>query len=340
MRLRDRLRGATTVQPPGASAVSTDGPSTGCTPTDVPSTVGPPAGTPVPQVGPRMLADLAACLATGSDVGRVVRGTGSAITTNVAGAEHYQRAITWAASQLVGTAGTTAPAVVLREKGRAGDPPNVRVLVHGVVVGHLFREEARCWAPVLRECEDRGVYLVGVATLREPNYEGRRTVTIALRPGLVGFTSTLAADLAADRAGTAEARRARKEATATADAVRAAAAREMTPHERTQVLATLRTLRRGALGRTREQSDDALATWATIVPTLRAHVDATGAASPPLDVDKPLVTALQDAEGAAGDLLTAGETDRPGQDHAWAGYLRDLAVALDDQVGPAASPEA
>ena len=313
MRLRDRFRAASAAQTPTAMIFA------------------PQALAPVAELGAELLADLAACLATGEDTGQVVRGTGAAVTTNVAGAEHHQSAITWAAARHRATGAEIAPALVLREPTRAHDPHAVRVLVHGVCVGHLFHEEALSWGPLLLECERRGVHLVGVATLREPNFEGRRTVTIALRPSLAGFVSSLAADLAVDLAETTKARRARKEAHARAEAARAAAARPLSPSERTHVLATLHALSDGDPAPTQARTEAALALWATILPALITHVDALVTAAPGPDSVEPLVTALEDAESAADDLPDATEAERPGQHQEWAGHLADLAVALSEQ---------
>jgi hypothetical protein len=142
----------------------------------------------------------------------MTRGRGSAHILKAAGTQHRQAVIAAIArryreshaTRVVNSSpGETLPnepiaaAIVLRNPTNPYDSNAVQILIDGIHVGFLAKEEAKQWQPVLIECEKRGITLVGAARFIGQDGWGLR---IQLRDNLPGFTGPITEKLQSDQA--------------------------------------------------------------------------------------------------------------------------------------------
>jgi hypothetical protein len=74
----------------------------------------------------------------------------------------------------------------MREPTNAHDRKAIAVLVDGIHIGYLFREDAALWQPMLKECERLGRVLVGSLGFYEAQ-DGLIGARVALRDCLPGY---------------------------------------------------------------------------------------------------------------------------------------------------------
>jgi len=134
------------------------------------------------------------CMRTNKDVDSFTRGRGSASLISVAGTSYHKDLIAKIASRYpatresAGDPGGVAAAIVMRDPHNEHDRNAIRVLVDGLHVGFLPKDEAKQWQPVLIECERRGVTLVGMVRFVGEQRWGLR---LQLRDNLPGYSGPI-----------------------------------------------------------------------------------------------------------------------------------------------------
>ena len=126
------------------------------------------------------------CVVSGRDAGTMTRGRGSAHLLQVAGTQYRKEAISSIARRYRRERrdDPIAAAVVVRDPTNSHDSNAVRVLIDGIHVGFLSRDNAIAWQPTLVECERRGLTLVGMVRFVGKDGWGLR---LQLRDNLPGF---------------------------------------------------------------------------------------------------------------------------------------------------------
>jgi hypothetical protein len=277
---------------------------------------------PLVELTPKVLAAVTECHRTGRDVGVATRGEGSALSMTVAGTYRRQEAMRYVSTLERGPDEESVAAVALREPTNAFDKDAVRVLVGGVHVGFLPRDDAALWQSVLQECERRRVLLVGSVRLRPADSRGELSAVIDLRDGLPGFAGQVSAKRAAARAAAERAAKAKQAADLAHAEARVAAARPMTDVERNEVIQTLTQLTNEDDVRTKAKATAIVKQLRKLFPLLRAHIDAVEAAG--RDIDLPISDAFSEVEDAADTLVDDPEDADERED-----LYYDLSLALD-----------
>jgi hypothetical protein len=279
---------------------------------------------PMVELSPKVLAAVTKCHQTGRDVGVATQGEGNELSITVAGTNHRQEAMRYV-SQMVGGAGEKpVAAVVLREPTNVFDNDAIRVLVDGVHIGFLPRDDAPPWQSVLQECERRGFLLVGSVRLLPPDSRGELSAVIGLRDGLPGFAGQVIAKRAAARAAAERAAKAKEAADLAHADARAAAARPMTDVERNAVIQTLTRLMNEDNVRTKAKATAIVKQLRKLFPLLHGHVEAAEQAADGVK-HLPISDAFSVVEDAADTLVDDPEDADEREDLYW-----ELSLALDD----------
>jgi len=275
------------------------------------------------ELTPDVLAAVTKCHLTGRDVGVATRGEGSALSMTVSGTDFRQEAMRYVSTLERGPGQDKVAAVALREPTNGFDKDAVRVLVDGVHVGFLPRDDAALWQSVLQECERRSVLLVGSVRLRPTDSRGELSAVIGLRDGLPGFAGQVSSKRAAARAAAKSVTDAKQAADLAKAEARIAAARPMTDLERDEVIQTLTRLTNEDDVRTKARATAIVKQLRKLFPLLRAHIDAVEAAGS--DMDLSISEAFSEVEDAADTLVDDPEDADERED-----LYYDLSLALDD----------
>jgi hypothetical protein len=276
------------------------------------------------ELPPKVLAAVTKCHRAGRDVGVATQGEGNELSITVAGTNHRQETMRYV-SKLVGRPGEkTVAAVALREPTNVFDKDAVRILVDGVQIGFLPRDDAAPWQSVLQECERRGVLLVGSVRLLPADSRGELSAVIGLRDGLPGFAGQVVAKRAAARVAAERTAKAKEAADLAHADARAAVARPMTDLERNGVIQTLTRLMNEDNVRTKAKATSIVKQLRKLFPLLHGHVEAAEQAA---DGDKhlPISDAFSEVEDAADTLVDDPEDADERED-----LYSDLCLALDD----------
>ena len=276
------------------------------------------------ELTPDVLAAVTKCHLTGRDVGVATRGEGSALSMTVSGTDFRQEAMRYVSTLERGPGQDKVAAVALREPTNGFDKDAVRVLVGGVHVGFLPRDDAALWQSVLQECERRKVLLVGSVRLLPADSRGGLSAVIGLRDGLPGFAGQVSSQRAAARAATERVAKAKQDADLARADARAAEARPMTDVERNEVIQTLTRLTNEDDVRTKAKATAIVKQLRKLFPLLHGHVEAAEQAANG-DKHLPISEAFSEVEDAADTLVDDPEDADERED-----LYYDLSLALDD----------
>ena len=279
---------------------------------------------PLVELAPDVLAAVTECHRTSQDVGVATRGEGTALSIKVAGTYLRQDAMRYVSTRERGPDEKTVAAVALREPTNAVDKDAVRILVDGVQIGFLYRDDAAMWQSVLQECERRKVLLVGSVQLLPADSQGELGAVIGLRDGLPGFAGQVSSKRAAARAASERVAKAKQAADLARAEARAAAARLMTDLERAEVIQTLTRLTNADDVRTKAKATAAVKQLRKLFPLLHGHAAAAEQAADG-DEHLPISEALSEVEDSADRLVDDPEDADERQD-----CYYDLTLALDE----------